>query len=173
MGCSEGNVVLDNASDEKRTLVLDGTTYELGANSSQIIELATGSHTLSIQDAEGESVQEGEFESQAGGIVNVGEHSYIIWKQFYGQDPQLREKYLNEGELEVDGMTFQGDFNVLDSTQLYIEQDWDYGLEENFPQKRFKLPVTTDEQKYVTKKKVVRKKDFLEAYKALVMTPEE
>lgn len=163
--CNEGNVDLDNAGNDTRLVQIDGVLFELEAKESKLIKLDRGLHSILIQDADGKTLQESNFQVDHGGLINLSESEYLIWTDLYG-NKELRKTKLKEDWVEIGGQEFYGDFFRLPKDQIYVEKRWDYGLTEEFPEDLLGWQPTRE--KYIIKSKLFRKEGLIEVYRSMV-----
>lgn len=170
VACEQENIELDNAGDEFLHVTIDELRYDIPAHSLKMLDLKPGKHTIQVKNKDGKTLEDGTFDIQKGGVINVGKHSYIIWTDLYWasnvDDPKLRETKLQEEALEIDGQEYIGEFEKLDADKLYLESTWDYGLTEEFPASLWGLEFA--QEKWSIKRKIFREKELAEAYMKLV-----
>jgi hypothetical protein len=168
LGCSKGNVDLDNGGSQTLSVVIDQVSYVLPPRTGQLIELAPGPHTLEIRDSSGKTMDQTSFRIAEGGLINAARSPYIIWTDLYG-DPALRATKLREEWIEIGKNSYFGEFERLDPEQYYVEKKWDYGLTEPFPDDLLGWEVTRD--KWIVKKKLFREPDMVAAYQSIAKKP--
>lgn len=161
--CDKENVELDNSGTQPLKVQVDNLIYSMPASESMKIELAPGPHTVTVSDESGKVLETETFTVVQGGLLNVAKGEYVIWSDLYG-DPALRATKLEEVELEIGDFVLQGDFKPLPQDQIYVEQTWDLGLDENFPQELTGWEQT--KEKYLIRRKLFRKSEVLDAYNA-------
>ncbi len=84
LGCSSGNVVLDNAQAEPVTFTFNGgESHELEAGGRTSISLESGKYDVKITMADS-VLADTSFDLKNGGLVYAGGSRYVIWKQHYG-----------------------------------------------------------------------------------------
>ena len=168
LGCGGGNVVLDNARTEAVTFSFKGgETVEVEAEGRSSIDLEPGTHEVEIKLGDS-VVADTSFKLKTGGIVHSGGSRYVIWKQLYGLQND-RATLLNEKWVEVDSIRVYGDFTVYEPEWIFLEENWEYGLDDDFPESKT-MYVTEDFQ---IESKVFRSQDMITYYKTLVAKPEE
>ncbi|MEO0585198.1 MAG: hypothetical protein AAF135_23495 [Bacteroidota bacterium] len=166
LGCSSGNVDLDNAGDQDLTVQIDELVFKVPAGSYKLITLDPGRHSLTIKDAQGVVLDEKKtFNLIEGGLINLSKSDYIVWTELYG-DLELRKTKLNEEWFKIgDASPIYGEFERLrdaDLERIYVEKRWDFGLSENFPETLTQFsPI---EEKFVIRKKLFRESELLDAY---------
>lgn len=166
LGCSSGNVVLDNPGSETATFTFDGgDSHEVAAGERTSISLEPGSHQVAISVGDS-AVADTSFDLKDGGIVHSGQSRYVIWKQLYGLQND-RATLLNERWADLDSIRVFGDFTIYEPEWVFIESNWDYGLEEDFPESKT-MYITEDFQ---IESKVFRSQDMITYYKTLVANP--
>lgn len=164
-GCNQGNIDMDNSSDQDLIVLIDELQYDMKAESYTKIKLEKGVHTLIVQDASGKVLEEDSFRVYEGGLINLGKTNYLIWVDLYG-DPELRKTKLEEDWLDIGEQSFFGQFERLDPSKLYVEQKWDYGLDDAFPDDLLGWQMT--QERWIIKRKLFRETEFVQAYNALV-----
>lgn len=162
LGCG-GNVVLDNPREEEVVFEFDGSErYELASNGQEEISLDPGQHSVRVLDNAGEVLGDTTFNLKEEGIVHSGAATYVVWRQLYGLQSE-RETLLNEKWVEFDSIKTYGDFKIYRPEWLYVEKNWDYGLDEDLPDSR-SLYINKD---FLIESKVFRSKDFISKYKEM------
>lgn len=164
--CNQGNVDLDNASDEALVAIIDNVPYQLAPRSYKRIELGKGSHSLKIQGEGGKIIADTVVRIIEGGLLNVGRAEYYIWTDLYG-DPTLKESKLEEEWVNIGKQQFYGEFSQLEKN-LYVEKRWDFDLNQSFPDDLLGWKLAS--QKYLIKSKLFRKEQLISAYNSLVKT---
>ena len=129
------------------------------------IELAKGTHQIVIKNQEGKELEGETFEVREGGLLNVAKGKYIIWTDLYG-DPELRKTQLNEDWIYINDESYYGEFLQLPSDQIYMEKDWHFGLNEDFPDDLLGWEIS--QEKWIKRKKLFREQQLVEAYNKLV-----
>jgi|GEM_PF-1592796 len=162
VGCQDGNINLDNASLKSLSVKIDETEYDAPAGSLQRISVEKGNHTIVISDSTGKVIEEGTFDVEKAGLLNVGKTAHLIWKDLYGEQA-FRDSQLEEKDLEVQEQIFFGDFTLIDSTVIYTEKEWDYDVDEDFPYSQMKL-LLSPQKKYIVRQKMFRFSDFVAEY---------
>ena len=165
VGCNQGNIDLDNASDQDLIVQIDELTIEMQKGTYKQIQLDNGMHKLSLQDASGKVLEETSFKVYEGGLLNLGKTNYLIWVDLYG-DPELRKTQLDEDWMDIGNQSFFGQFERLDPSKIYVEKKWDYGLDEAFPDDLLGWQMT--QERWIIKRKLFRQTEFVDAYNALV-----
>lgn len=163
--CQEGNVDMDNNGDELLIVNLDELSYRMPPHTFQRIKLDKGLHILSIKDEAGRVLERDTFQVIEGGLINLAKTNYLIWVDLYG-DPALRKTVLQEDWIDIGNQSFFGQFEPLESEATYIEQKWDYGLGEPFPEDLLGWEITRE--KWIIKRKLFREDELIEAYNSLV-----
>ena len=164
-GCNQGNIDLDNDGDAPLIVVIDELSFQMESRSYKSIELAKGAHNLTLKDSTGKVLDEFTFRVLEGGLINLAKSEYLIWVDLYG-DPNLRDTELKEDWITMGDNSFFGQFEQLDPSILYVEKKWDFGLSESFPNDLLGWQMT--EERWIIKRKLFRKSDFIEAYNSLV-----
>lgn len=156
-----GNVVLDNAKSVGVTFNIDGEDHPVGPNSSAKVSLGEGSHKVKITEDGGTVVKDTTVNVREGGILQSGT-TYVVWRVLYGLQDK-REKLLNEQPTEVDSTVYTADLDVFGPQDIYLEKNWDLGLDESLPDGQ-KLYITSDYKIHI---KVFRLEDFKAEYTKL------
>ncbi|MEM7368244.1 MAG: hypothetical protein AAF587_06545 [Bacteroidota bacterium] len=164
-GCNQGNIDMDNSSDQDLIVNIDELSYNMKAGQYTRIQLDKGVHKLVLQDEEGKVLEEESFRVYEGGLLNLGKNNYLIWVDLYG-DPELRKSKLEEDWLDIEGDSYFGQFERLDPSKIYVERKWDYGLDDAFPDDLLGWQMT--QERWIIKRKLFRESEFIEAYKSLV-----
>ena len=164
-GCNQGNIDMDNASDQDLIVQIDELRIEMNKGAYTRIQLDEGMHKIIVQDAGGKVLEESSFRVYEGGLLNLGKTNYLIWVDLYG-DPELRKSKLEEDWLDIGKQSFFGQFERVDPSKLYVERKWDYGLDEAFPDDLLGWQMT--QERWIIKRKLFRETEFVEAYNALV-----
>ena len=160
------NVVIDNQGDSPVAVEIGRTRHELGPHSSISVKLKPEQFHVKI--TAGDSIlKEGDIVVEKGGIVNASSEPLILWKELYGLQKD-RSSLLDEQDVELDSITYRGDFTVLTPSQVYVEKDWDKDLDQAFPESK-PLMVFSD---FIIISKVFRKEDFVTTYNSRVMIQE-
>lgn len=155
-------VVLDNSSDEQRTVFLDKESWVLAPGAWEVIHVSPGDFQVKITADSGVVASRRETITETGGIINAGTGEYVLWKEMYG-DTALRKKVLHEEWREIDSVQYYADIVIYHLPNLYIEKKWDFDLDEPFPTD---IMLQTDED-YTLKTKIFRMNDFLIEYQKL------
>lgn len=159
-GCS-GNMTLDNPRAESVEFVIDGSqTHAVPGNSTELISVDPGSHTVRVIGQTGEVIADTSFNLREEGILHSGASTYVVWRQLYGLQKD-RKALLNEQWVEFDSVRTFGDFKVYSPEWVFIEKSWDYGLEDPLPDAQT-LYITSD---FLLESKVFRAKDFVNTYR--------
>ncbi|MEM6263731.1 MAG: hypothetical protein AAGI38_14555 [Bacteroidota bacterium] len=164
-GCDPGNVDLDNAGAERLLVTISNVPYDMPPASYKRIQLDPGFHGLIIRNAEGEVIKDTTIEVGIGGLLNVANSNYIIWRDLYG-NPELKATLLDEQTIEVGEQVFVGDFTSIPTNQVYVEQVWDYCLNDDFGELITAWEPNKDER-YRVKSKLYREQDFVTDYMKL------
>lgn len=165
LGCSQGNVEMDNYGEEHLKVILDGTVHDMLPHSYQKLQLEKGTHTLVVQNLDGKTLDETTFQVVEGGLLNLAKTNYLIWTDLYG-DPSLRKTKLSEDWMDIGKQSFFGEFEKLEIDQIYIEKKWDYGLEEDFPDDLMGWQMA--KEKWILKRKLFREEALIDSYNAMV-----
>ncbi|MEL6675032.1 MAG: hypothetical protein AAFR61_22685 [Bacteroidota bacterium] len=164
VACDEGNVDLDNTSEETLVVSIDELQYVLRGGEYRHIQLEPGRHSIIIKDEDGKIMEEATFLVENGGLINLARSKYLIWTDLYG-DSNLRKIKLKEDWIDIGDESFYGEFQPIDQESLFLESEWDFGLNEQFPEDMMGWNV---KDKYIIKRKLFREADLVEAYHSLV-----
>ena len=159
--CGGGNVDIDNSGEIPLEVIIGNETHHMPPNTIKSIDLERGNYSIVVRDTEGQILSDTLFQVMEGGLINLAQGEYYIWTDLYG-DPALKEDKLDEDWTEIGDQTFFGEFYPLESSKLYIEKRWDYGLQENFPEDLLGWKLA--QEKYLIKSKVFRSEDLVNAY---------
>ena len=154
-----GNVEIDNSSDRSVNVKIGEDAYTLAPGSRQKVKVSAGDQRLVISNSKGEVQSDTTIRIKEGGVINAGKGNYVIWRDLYGLQAN-RETLLNEEWIELDSVEYFGDFKLIDSSHVYVESNWSYGLEQNFPNSQ-KLMIFKD---FAIESKVFRQSDFVSEY---------
>ncbi len=132
-GCLNKNVdfSIDNPGPESLSVRIDGTAYDIKAQSAQEISLPAGRHTI-----ESPAIGKLEFIVYAetkGALINPTLSPYVTVSEVYSSSPSAGNglRALNQS-IQLDGVVFKGPFSVDD--KLFIDKSWTYGVHEKFPE---------------------------------------
>jgi len=167
--CSEKkNVYLDNASAVSIEADIDGIRYNITGGESRAIALNAGVHKISAKSLDGKWQKDTTFQVSKGGIVNLNQGKYAVWRELYGED-SLRTKKLKVEWVNFGQTPLLGDFTRYDSSLIFIEKAWDYDLTESFPDEKLGFSVPTKER-FIIKAKVYREMDLINEYTGMAKT---
>ena len=162
-GCQKkGNIYIDNSGKTPVIALVNGQSYKIPPMQGVRLELKAGTHEVRVNNEVNQPLKEGKISIEKGGVINAGNTPYILWTDLYG-DPQLKKEKLREDWLTLDGTQFYGEFKLWDSTQLYIEKVWDYGIEQAFPVERMGWS-TQSKDRYIIRTKIFSKPQFITEY---------
>lgn len=162
--CEEKNVLIDNSGEEALQVVVDAVAYNMPANSNIRVMLEPGLHTFTIKDSENELIEEGSFQVQEGGLLNVSKGEYLIWAEWFGDQTQ-KETTLKQEWIKVDDIEIFGEFDRIDDGAVYIEKRWDYNVDEELPESVRAWEFT--DKRWVIKRKIFRLDDAMQHYQAV------
>lgn len=154
-----GNVELDNPSETSVSVKVGGENYDLAPGGRQTIKLDPGDHPITIKTVTGEMLADTTIRVREGGVINAGKGNYVIWRDLYGLQAN-RATLLNEEWVELDSVEYFGDFKLIDSTHVYVESTWHFGLAQTFPSSQ-KLMIFKD---FVIDSKIFRQTEFVKEY---------
>jgi hypothetical protein len=167
----EGNVDLDNNGPDLLYVTVDELTYKMADSTYVNLDLAPGFHQLTIKDENQKELENLTFEVIEGGLINLAKAQYYVWSDIYG-DQRLKEQKLNIREVEIGDKIYMGDFEAMPNDALYLESQnqWDYGLSEDFPGQLYDM-IPRDER-YKIRRKLYREQDLVADYMSQVEQPE-
>lgn len=129
---------LDNPSDEKITVTIDGKEHSLEAKSHEKVELTAGEH---IVENDKYKVIFTVYSDSKGGIINPTGYLYIKERIVYSVKETTQTGNAGDEEFIIDDYIFSGPFSV--TYDFIIDRsygqgargkgDWDYDLFEPFP----------------------------------------
>ncbi len=164
MGCEESNVLIDNAGEDKLTVLIDAVTYTLPPKSHYRAFVEPGIHTFSVKDAEGKALDEGSFQLENGGLFNAAKAEYLIWSEWFG-DMARKDSVLKQEWIKVEEMEIFGEFERIAGESLYVEQRWDFSVDEEMPESVRAWELT--DKRWVVKKKLFRLEDAMLHYQSV------
>ncbi len=138
--CSESSqtFLIDNPTDAPLALSVDGQAHTIPANASSELKLAPGAHAL-----HSEQLGDVRFIVYAGGkgaLINPTLSDYVIANQIYVTDESKLDNFMElQHTVTLDGVEFTGPFKQ--SHDLFIAQDWDFGLRKPFPETQVTMDV--------------------------------
>jgi hypothetical protein len=160
-----GNVEVDNGGNAYLKVYIDAQSYVLEPGMTKALSLdeaciASRSWTSRTRYCEIRSLR-----SAKAACSTSADQKYLIWKDVFSPQSTLpyRQELLDSRELVIDKKVFSIEYDTLPRNQLYVEQYWDYGLEESFPEKVYGWELDKGE-KYMFKTKLVRKDQFVDTY---------
>jgi hypothetical protein len=170
--CSEKkNVYLDNSSAISIEADIDGIRYNITAGESRGVAVKPGVHKISAKSVDGKWIKDTTFQVVKGGIVNLNQGKYTVWRELYGED-SLRTKKLKFDWVNFGQTPLLGDFTRYDSSLIFLEKAWDYDLAEAFPDEKMGFAVPTKE-KFIIKAKIYREADLINEYMGMAKTQGE
>lgn len=134
-GCSHPSqhFQIDNPSDTPLTVRIDGQELPVPAHGSLPVALPPGEHRLHT-DHLGD-VRFIVYASGKGGLINPTLAEYVIADQVaVTGEGQLENSGVHDQQIDLGGMTFNGPFQKTHS--LFIDQAWNVGVHESFPDAR-------------------------------------
>lgn len=160
MGCGGGNITLDNPRPEAVEFIFDGgSPTQVGGGASSSISLEPGTHQVTIK-SDGNVLADTTFNIKEAGLVHSGASRYVIWKQLYGLQKD-RATLLSERWVELDSIRLYGDFTVYEPNWVYIENNWELGLDEDLPES-VTMYITDD---FKIESKVFREDGLIATYR--------
>lgn len=161
--CSQGNLYIDNPDTALKRVEVDGQKLVIEGKGAAILTVKGGKHKIVIRDENHQVLKDTLFYLGKGGLLRVAPARYVRWRELYG-DEAYREKKLNKNKIEFGNWVFTGDFTEYNPKQLYIEQDWDFDLNQSFPKDRIGWDIPGND-KYIIKSKIYRIEDFMKEVK--------
>lgn len=161
-GSEKAKLLLDNPTKKEITVKIGDKTYSLQSLEDETIELAAGKYPFETKM--GDKVIKGEVNVSADGVLNLTESEYIIWEDaYYSDNYQGMPSELQSDTILVDSTLCFGDLRKIEKDVYFIPKAWDYDVHTPFPD-TIEIP---QDKKYVIKRKIFRKKDFLKSYNEL------
>ena len=152
---------LDNPSDEKITVTIDGKEHSLDAKTHEKVELTVGEHTV---ENDKYKVIFTVYSDSKGGIINPTGYPYIKERRVYSVKETTQSGTAMDEDFTIDDYIFSGPFSV--TYDFIIDRsygqgargkgDWDYDLFEPFPET---ISMDRDVNIY---SKMYNKNEFLE-----------
>jgi hypothetical protein len=163
VGCAKGNLYIDNPDTAIKKIEVDGKAFSIEGKGALILESKPGQHRLVIKDENQILLKDTIFFLGKAGLIRLKPARYVKWRELYG-DEKYRDEKLNKGKIEYETWVFTGDFTEYAPEQLYIEKDWDFDLDEEFPKEKVGWDMPGNE-KYIIKSKIYRVEDFVKEIK--------
>lgn len=156
------NIEVDNPRPEEVLFVVDGSETKVPGKGKAELSLSPGRHDVKVVGHDGIVFQTGQIEVKEGGLLHSGATDYIVWRQLYGLQAN-RSELLNEKWLALDSVKVHGDFRLYPDSVIYIEKNWEDGIDDELPKEQT-LFITSD---FVIKSKIFRLSDFIHTYRQL------
>lgn len=160
-GSGKSSFTLDNPSDEKITITIDGKEHSLEARSHEKLELTAGEHTV---ENDRYKVTFTVYSDSKGGIINPTGYPYLKESRVYAVEGSTESGVTRDVDFEIDGFVFVGPFTV--TNDFIIDRsygnsasgkgDWDYDIFEPFPE------TITMERQVNIYSKMYNKNEFLD-----------
>ena len=160
-GSGKSTFTLDNPSDEKITVTIDGKEHSLDAKTHKKVELTVGEHTV---ENDKYKVIFTVYSDSKGGIINPTGYPYIKERRVYSVKETTQSGTAMDEDFIIDDYIFTGPFSV--TYDFTIDRsygqgargkgDWDYDLFEPFPET---ISMDRDVNIY---SKMYNKNEFLE-----------
>ena len=160
-GSGKSTFILDNPSDEKITVTIDGKEHSLDAKTHEKVELTVGEHTV---ENDKYKVIFTVYSDSKGGIINPTGYPYIKERRVYSVKETTQSGTAMDEDFIIDDYIFTGPFSV--TYDFIIDRsygqgargkgDWDYDLFEPFPET---ISMDRDVNIY---SKMYNKNEFLE-----------
>lgn len=162
--CRERALVgIDNPTDERIRIQLDGESTEILPQQLIWSELTLGEHTLVVQDSNRNERLNKKFILTGPGLVRTSPAGYVLCRKVYAGDNLAKEKIgaqLPDNEVVIHGQRFEGPYDLVKDDNIFLEKSWDYYPTENFPA-RLAAPHTDT---FMIRTKLFREDDFLGEY---------
>lgn len=165
-GSGKSTFTLDNPSDEKITVTIDGKEHSLEAKTHEKVELTVGEH---IVENDKYKVTFTVYSDSKGGIINPTGYPYIKERRVYSVKETTQSGTAMDEDFIIDDYMFTGPFSV--TYDFIIDRsygqgargkgDWDYDLFEPFPET---ISMDRDVNIY---SKMYNKNEFLEMVQEL------
>lgn len=163
-GCEKGNVFLDNAGESMRKVEIDNQSFSIEPKGSVILTLKPGAYPIKVKNGGDTVIKDTQiFVGKKGGVVNLGQRRYILWKELYGDTTNKAQK-LQIQKIDYDKMMYIGDFTNYDSSVFYIPCTWNYNLDEVFPDGELNW-TPPNKERYELKSKIYRIEQFAAEFK--------
>lgn len=131
------NILIDNPSAEELKVVIDGKDYTITPYTSTKIEIAKGEYQIKATQNEEEIFNE-KVNIVDNGVLNTTKSTYVIWSDLYLLDidkySELAATELNNVDTEVNGNHYESVTFEVYENDVFITENWDYGLEEFWPE---------------------------------------
>ena len=160
-GSGKSTFTLDNPSDEKITVTIDGKEHNLDAKTHEKVELTVEEHTV---ENDKYKVAFTVYSDSKGGIINPTGYPYIKERRVYSVKETTQTGTAMDEDFTIDDYIFSGPFSV--TYDFIIDRsygqgargkgDWDYDLFEPFPET---ISMDRDVNIY---SKMYNKNEFLE-----------
>lgn len=160
-GSGKSTFTLDNPSDEKITVTIDGKEHNLDAKTHEKVELTVGEHTV---ENDKYKVIFTVYSDSKGGIISPTGYPYIKERRVYSVKETTQSGTAMDEDFIIDDYIFTGPFSV--TYDFIIDRsygqgargkgDWDYDLFEPFPET---ISMDRDVNIY---SKMYNKNEFLE-----------
>ena len=160
-GSGKSTFTLDNPSDEKITVIIDGKEHSLDTKTHEKVELTVGEHTV---ENDKYKVIFTVYSDSKGGIINPTGYPYIKERRVYSVKETTQSGTAMDEDFIIDDYMFTGPFSV--TYDFIIDRsygqgargkgDWDYDLFEPFPET---ISMDRDVNIY---SKMYNKNEFLE-----------
>ncbi|OOF66046.1 hypothetical protein [Rodentibacter sp. Ppn85] len=155
---------LDNPTNEKMVLTIDGKEHQLAAYSHEKLTLAAGEHTIENNEYK---VNFTVFYDSKGGIINPTGNPYLIESLLYSVPKNPNNAAVRDVNFKIDGYPFVGPFSV--QSDFIIDRSYQHSMTEkgawNFD--IFEVPpqeIKTD-RGFGILKKIYNKNEFLDMVK--------
>lgn len=165
-GSGKSYFTLDNPSNEKIAITVDGKEYSLEAGSHEKLELTVGEHTI---ENDKYKITFTVYSDSKGGIINPTGYPYIKESRVYAIEGTNKTGVTRDGDFIIDDYVFNGPFTV--TYDFIIDRsygngargkgDWDYDIFEPFPET---IKMEMDVNIY---SKMYNKNEFLDMVKEI------
>lgn len=164
---NDKKVYADNPTNQTLNFTIDGVSYSIPPKEHLLIDLADGTHTMTVKDAQ-ETITFEKMENDKGALLNPANAQYVVWKTPYTDKPiEENRAYLNSfKDVVVNGTTYHGPFTVIEG---YYNGNgnsftWKFGLDEDFPES-YNIHDSGSTSVNIMFGKLFRAEDFEAAYR--------
>ncbi len=159
------NVDLDNAGTEALRVSIGDQLHLVEAGKRVALSLKKGAHHIQVKNLGGQVVKDTTINVVKGGLINLAGGEYLVWKDIFSPQSTVafRKQLLNTQELKIDQTVYDIEYAMLPQNQFFVEQYWDYRLDEPFPKTVHGWELEGDNM-YMFKTKLVRLDEFKEVY---------
>lgn len=122
---------IDNPTDAPVDVTIDGTKHTVAPKSDEAVSLAAGKH--SMETASVGKIDFIVYTNAKGGLINPTLGDYIVANEIYATSAKTAKGFMTlTNKIVIGNQQFAGPFRV--HRGLFIDQDWKYGVREEFPE---------------------------------------